>query len=98
MEEGIEIYGYSDTPKTPHAAIRAKERYGVELSNDDLQAMSNICQDKTWMRDYQQNLGNDKHHIHIWYKGIWFNIIWCSQSKIVCTILHPKHHPQPKDK
>ena len=97
MEEGIEIYGYDDSPKIPHAALRAKERYGVELSNDDLRKMSEICQGKMWNRDYQKNLGYGKHHIHVSYKDIWWNIIYSETSKMIVTILHPKSDPQPKE-
>jgi hypothetical protein len=70
-EEGIEIYGYIDKPQVPHAALRAKERYGIDLTNEDLQAMSDICQMKKCCRDYQKPLGFGKHHIHVSYKSIW---------------------------
>ena len=96
-EEGIEIYGYSETPKTPHAATRAKERYGVELTNEDLQKMSEICQGKLWSRDYQKDLGYGKHHIHVSYKDIWFNCVYSETTKMIVTILHPKQDPKPKD-
>ena len=96
MEEGIEIYGYSTTPKPPHAAQRAKERYGVELTNEDLQKISLICQGKSSLRDYQKDLGFGKHHIHVKYKNIWWNCIFSETSKIIVTILHPKSDPQPK--
>jgi len=96
-EEGIEIYGYEEKPKVPHAADRAKERYGVDLTNEDLQAMSKICQESTWRRDYQTDLGFDKHHIHVNYKDIWFNLIYSSSTKMIVTILHPKSKP-PRSK
>jgi hypothetical protein len=96
MEEGIEIYGYSETPKVPHATLRAKERYGVELNNDDLKQMSLICQGKSWARDYQKDLGYGKHHIHVKYKDIWFNVVYAAESKIIATILPPKVDPKPK--
>lgn len=96
MEEGIEIYGFSDKPAIPHAALRAKERYGIELTNEDLQKMSDICQDKTWRRDYQKNLGYGKHHIHVNYKDIWFNCIYSETTKMIVSILHPKHDPPAK--
>ena len=95
MEEDLSIYGY-DTPKIPHATLRAKERYDIELTNEDLQAMSKICQERTWRRDYQKDLGFDKHHIHVCYKDIWFNLIYSSSTKMVVTILHPKSNPKPK--
>ena len=96
MEEGIEIYGYSDAPKVPHAAIRAKERYGIELTNEDLQKISLICQGKSWARDYQKDLGYGKHHIHVSYKNIWWNLIWSETSGMVVSILSPKHDPKSK--
>lgn len=95
-EEGIEIFGYS-TNEIPHAALRAKERYGIELTNDDLREMSKVCQGNTWQRDYKKDLGFGKHHIHVEYKGIWWNIVYSSESKIIVTILHPKADPQPKE-
>lgn len=97
MEEGIEIYGFSDTPKIPHATLRAKERYGIELTNEDLQSMSLICQGNSSLRDYQKNLGYGKHHVHVKYKDIWWNCIFSENSKIIVTILHSKADPQPKD-
>lgn len=51
-DDDLSIYGYSENT-TPHAAIRSKERYGIDLTNEDLQKMSEICQSKTWERDYQ---------------------------------------------
>ena len=96
MEEGIEIYGYNDSPKVPHAAHRAKERYGVELSNEDLQKMSDICQDKTWRREYVKNLGYGKHHIHVFYNEIWFNVVFSESTKMIVTVLHNKADPKPK--
>jgi hypothetical protein len=96
MDEGIEIYGFSETPKISHAAQRAKERYGVELTNEDLQKISDICQGKTWRRDYQKPLGFDKHHIHVNYKDIWWNLVYSSSTKMIVTILHPKADPTPK--
>ena len=95
-EEGIEIYGYSTVEKPPHAAVRCKERYGIELTNEDLQKMSEICQGNSWARDYKKPLGYGKHHVHVLYKNIWFNIIYSSESKMVVTILHYKHDPHPK--
>lgn len=74
----------------PHAAIRAKERYGIDLTNDDLREMAKICQDKTWRRDYRKNLGKGKHNIHVNYKDIWFNCIWSSNSGIIVSILDIK--------
>lgn len=97
VEEGIEIYGFSDKPETPHAALRSKERYGIDLTNEDLQQISLICQDKTWRRDYQKNLGYGKHHIHVNYKDIWFNCIYSETTKMIVTILHPKHDPKAKE-
>ena len=94
-ENDISIYGYSENEK-PHAAIRSKERYGIELTNDDLKQMSIICQSKTWARDYRKSLGFDKHHIHVNYKEIWFNVIYSSTTKMIVTILHPKHDPKSK--
>ena len=41
--EDISIYGYT-TSTLPHASIRAKERYNLELSKDDLKNISSICQ------------------------------------------------------
>jgi hypothetical protein len=95
-EEGIEIYGYSDKPEIPHAALRARERYGIELSNDDLKAMSEICQQRIWRRDYQKDLGFGKHHIHVNYKDIWWNCIYSDTTGMIVTILHPKHDPPSK--
>jgi hypothetical protein len=95
-EEGLEIYGFSEEPKISHAIIRAKERYGIELTNEDLQVMSDICQLKKCCRDYQKPLGYGKHHIHVNYKDIWWNVIYCEESKIICTILHSKHNPKPR--
>ena len=80
----------------PHAAIRAKERYGIELTNEDLQKISLICQSKSWARDYQKDLGYGKHHIHVSYKDIWWNIIWSESTNMVVSVLHPKHDPKPK--
>lgn len=96
-EEDISIYGYTSEPKIPHAAVRAKERYGIELSNEDLQVMSDICQLKKCCRDYQKPLGYGKHHIHVLYKEIWWNVIYSETSKMIVSILHPKHNPEPKD-
>jgi hypothetical protein len=95
-EEGIEIYGYSNEVKTPHAAVRSLERYGIELSNDDLKAMSEICQGNSWRRDYQKPLGFGKHHIHVSYKDIWFNCVYSETTKIVVTILPMKANPKSK--
>lgn len=97
VEEGIEIYGFTDKPEEPHAIIRARERYNIELTTEDLQKMSDICQSKLWCRDYQKNLGCGKHHIHVNYKGIWFNLIYSDTTKFIVTILHPKSDPQPKE-
>jgi hypothetical protein len=94
-EDDISIYGFSDN-KPSHASLRAKERYGIELTDEDLQNMSDICQMKKCCRDYQKALGFGKHHIHVSYKDIWWNVIWCSETNIICTILHPKHNPMPK--
>lgn len=95
-DEDLSIYGYKDSSSISHAAQRSYERYGIELTNEDLQKMSQICQDRTWMRDYQQNLGNEKHHIHVWYKNIWFNCIYSSSTKMIVTILHPKVYPKSR--
>jgi len=95
-EEGIEIYGYSEVVKQPHAASRSLERYGIELSNEDLKAMSVICQGNSWARDYQKPLGYGKHHIHVSYKDIWFNCVYSETTKMIVTILHPKHDPKAK--
>ena len=95
-EEGIEIYGFSDKPKESHATIRSKERYGLELSKEDLQEMSIICQGNDWRRDYHKNLGCHKHHIHVKYKDIWWNVVYSDMTKMIVTILHPKHDPKPK--
>lgn len=95
MTENLEIYGYTQNG-IPHAALRAKERYGIELTNEDLKQMSIICQSKTWQRDYQKPLGFDKHHIHVNYKDIWFNLIYSSETKMIVSILHPKHDPKAK--
>lgn len=97
MTEDLTIYGFDDKPKESHASIRAKQRYGIDLSKEDLQKMSEICQSKTWARDYQKSLGFDKHHIHVNYKDIWFNVIYSSNTKMIVSILHPKHDPQPKN-
>jgi hypothetical protein len=56
-EDDLSIYGYKPESDISHAAKRAYERYGVELTNEDLQRMSLICHSKTWMRDYQKPLG-----------------------------------------
>lgn len=96
-DDDLSIYGYSQNI-IPHAAIRSKERYGIELTNEDLQKMSEICQSKTWARDYQKPLGFEKHHIHVNYKDIWFNVIYSSTTKMIVTILHPKHDPKAKNK
>jgi hypothetical protein len=96
-DEGIEIYGYSDIPKVPHAIVRAKERYNIDLTNEDLRQMSLICQGTSWARDYIKDLGYGKHHIHVKYKDIWFNCIFSSSTKIIVTILDMKADPQPKD-
>jgi len=95
-EEGIEIYGYTEGVKTPHAATRSLERYGIELSNDDLRAMSEICQGNSWARDYQKPLGYGKHHIHVSYKDIWFNCVYSETTKMIVTILDKKHNPKAK--
>ena len=95
-DEGIEIYGYTDKPQVPHAAVRAKERYGVDLTNEDLKKMSEICQGRIWSRDYQKDLGYGKHHIHVNYKDIWFNCVYSETTKMIVSILHPKHDPKPK--
>lgn len=79
-----------------HASDRAKERYGIDLTNEDLQNISKLCQSKTCDREYIKNLGYGKHHLHIKYKGIWFNLVWSSTTNIVVSILHPKSDPQPK--
>lgn len=96
MEEGIEIYGYAPKPIEPHAITRARERYNVELTEEDLRKMSEICQESSWRREYQKPLGFEKHHIHINYKDIWFNVIFSSSTKFIVTILHPKADPTPK--
>jgi hypothetical protein len=95
-DNDISIYGFTDKPEKSHAAIRSKERYGLELTNEDLQKMSEICQGNSALRDYQKNLGYSKHHIHVKYKDIWWNLIWCSETNIICTILHQKHNPKSK--
>jgi hypothetical protein len=96
-EEGIEIYGFSEKPEVPHAILRAKERYNIDLTTDDLQKISEICQSKTWRRDYQKNLGFGKHHIHVNYKDVWLNLIYSDTTKYIVTILHPKSDPKSKD-
>lgn len=96
MEEGLEIYGFTEKPEVPHAIIRAKERYGVDLTIDDLQKMSIICQESSWRREYIKPLGYEKHHLHISYKDIWWNIIFSTSTKFIVTILHPKADPKSK--
>lgn len=94
--DDLSIYGYKEPSGISHAAQRSYERYGIELTNEDLQKMSVICQSKTWMRDYQKPLGAEKHHIHVWYKETWFNLIYSSETKIIVTILHPKCDPKSR--
>lgn len=96
MDDDISIYGFTDKPEKSHAAIRSKERYGIELTNEDLQKMSEICQGNSALRDYQKNLGYGKHHIHVKYKDMWWNAIFSEDSKMIVTILHPKSDPKPK--
>jgi hypothetical protein len=96
-EEDLEIYGYKSNQETSHASLRAKERYGVELSKEDLKTMSEICQLKKCCRDYQKPLGYGKHHIHVQYKDIWWNLIYSDTTGMIVSILDPKHNPKPKD-
>ena len=37
QEDDLSIYGYKPESSISHAAARAYERYGVELTNEDLQ-------------------------------------------------------------
>lgn len=96
MEEDLSIYGFEEKPETPHAILRAKERYGIDLTVEDLQNMSKICQENSWRREYKKDLGYNKHHLHISYKDVWFNIIYSGTTKYIVTILHPKSDPKSK--
>lgn len=81
-------------PKKPwkktgsHALERAKERLGMELSQDDIRQIK---------RDIRDNVAVFSHHcpgyVEAWdclVKGRLVRVIWDPVTRVVCTVAAPK--------
>jgi len=75
----------------PHAITRARERYNLDLTVDDLLAICRLI--RNGHRLYLRPADDGCEECVVSYAGVWLPLIWSIEKQWIVTILPATHLP-----
>lgn len=73
-----------------HAKKRARERYGLEISSEDLSKMVDMVQEKGGTRLYKQSVGRSAYRLSWGFQEI--DVLYCHEDECILTFLPFNHN------
>lgn len=99
--------GYPGETETEHAIRRARERYALDLTSDDIVRMSDQIASDVPCAEYIESKTRDISRWRVIIRGLWLDVMFNAETRQVLTVFpRPKHEkrikwiefpPQPKD-
>lgn len=83
---------------THHAAQRAWQRYGIQLSQDDCSDIARCIRDGLSVLERRQDRFDDREIHYIRYANMTMRVVYAPANDAIVTLLDLHHAPQPTHK